>query len=354
MIGIDDDHLGRAARGAARLDRTGSAVADLEEAHEARRLAAARKLFARATQAGEVGAGARAVFEQARLADPEVHDAALVHQIVSDRLDKAGVRLRVLVGRGGFGQNAGFVVDIVVALRGAVDAIGPVQAGVEPLRAVRCGALGGEHIAHLVEISAGVFLGREIAALPAPVGPSAGEAIKDLFGRGLAAEGRAFGRNAAPQERRDTLFLDLLHLGRDARLAEVFLGDDIARNLAPLGRDLAVVELEDDLAIGIANLRGGQAELDLAIGVVAGFREISFDFHRTLPLHDRRCGLLNSPARRALECLSKREQIPIADKPLAFGVSGPSVQGPGFLGLCPCHHMDTKSCVRFVGPHNLT
>jgi hypothetical protein len=44
------------------------------------------------------------------------------------------MRLRVLVGGLGLGQLAGFGVDIVVALAGAVDAVGPVQAGVEPLR----------------------------------------------------------------------------------------------------------------------------------------------------------------------------------------------------------------------------
>ena len=43
MIDVDDDHLGRAARGAAGLDGAGRAVADLEEAHQARRLAAARQ-----------------------------------------------------------------------------------------------------------------------------------------------------------------------------------------------------------------------------------------------------------------------------------------------------------------------
>ena len=99
VIDIEHHHLGGAAGGAARLDGAGSAIADLEEAHQAGRLAAARELFARAAQCGEIGAGARAVLEQARLADPEVHDAVLVDQVVIDRLDEAGMRLRVLVGR---------------------------------------------------------------------------------------------------------------------------------------------------------------------------------------------------------------------------------------------------------------
>ena len=99
----------------------------------------------------EVGAGAGAVFEQARLAHPQVHDAALVDEVVLDRLDEAGMRLRMLVGRLRLGQLAGEGVDVEVALAGAVDAIGPVQAGVEPLRRVRRDALGGEHVGELVE-----------------------------------------------------------------------------------------------------------------------------------------------------------------------------------------------------------
>ena len=101
VIDVDDHHLGGAPRGAARLDGAGGAVADLEEAHQAGRLAAAREPLAFAAQRGEIGAGAGAVFEQARFAHPQIHDAAFVHQVVGDALDEAGVRLRMLVGGGG-------------------------------------------------------------------------------------------------------------------------------------------------------------------------------------------------------------------------------------------------------------
>ncbi len=50
----------------------------------------------------------------------------------------------MLVGRVRLGQLARLVVDIVVPLAGAVDAIGPVQARIEPLGRVRRGALGGQ------------------------------------------------------------------------------------------------------------------------------------------------------------------------------------------------------------------
>ena len=59
MVEIEDDHLGGAAGGAARLDRPGGAVADLEEAHQAARLAAAGERFAFAAQSREVGARCR-------------------------------------------------------------------------------------------------------------------------------------------------------------------------------------------------------------------------------------------------------------------------------------------------------
>src|SRR5690606_10568663 len=136
VIDIDNDHLGGTAGRAAGLDGARSAVADLQEAHEAGGLAAARKLFTFAAQIREVGTGARTIFEQARLADAKVHDAAFIDQIVADGLDEAGMWLRMFVGRLGLGQLASLPVDVKMALAGTIDAIGPVEAGVEPLRAV--------------------------------------------------------------------------------------------------------------------------------------------------------------------------------------------------------------------------
>jgi hypothetical protein len=51
-------------------------------------------------------------------------------------------------------------VDIEVALAGTVDAVGPVQAGVEPLRGVRRDALGGQHVGQLVIEGERVFFRR--------------------------------------------------------------------------------------------------------------------------------------------------------------------------------------------------
>ena len=134
VVGIDDDHLGRAPRGAARLDRARGAVADLEKPHQPRGASAARQLFALAAQRGEVRARARAVLEEPRLAHPEVHNAALVDEVIGHRLDEAGMGLGMFVGRVGLDQFAALPVDIEMPLRRPVDAIGPVQAGIEPLR----------------------------------------------------------------------------------------------------------------------------------------------------------------------------------------------------------------------------
>ena len=132
-------------------------------------------------------------------------------------LDEAGVRLRMLVGAGSRRATlAGAVVDVVVALARAVDAVGPVQAGVEPLRRVGRRLLGGEHEAQLVEEGAGVLLRVEIAALPAPIGPGAGEPVEDLARIVLGGRALAFGQRGerglvgdrAPQPGGDVVLLD--------------------------------------------------------------------------------------------------------------------------------------------------
>ena len=96
VVGVEDDHLGGAARRAAGLDRAGRAVADLEEGEEARGDAAAGEGLVEAADLREVGARARAVLEEARLAGDEVHDAALVHEVVLDVEDEAVVHHEVV------------------------------------------------------------------------------------------------------------------------------------------------------------------------------------------------------------------------------------------------------------------
>ncbi len=301
MIHVADHHLGRAPRRAARLDRTRGTVTDLEEAHQPRGLAAARQLLAFAAQAGEVGTGARSVFEETRLTHPQVHDAAFVHQIVLDRLDEAGMRLRVFIGAVRLGQLSSAVIDVEVALPRTVDAIGPVQTGVEPLRAVRRSHLAGQHIAHLVVIGARIGLGGEVATLPAPIGPGTSQTVEHLLGRGFAHDPlilrqrgqRLVIRDRAPQEFGNALLAHALQCGGDASLAEVFLRQHVRGHLAPAFGHLDGVVAEHDLAIRIANFGSGGCKSHRAIGAGRFRRELALDLHLprrpAVTAHSRRC-----------------------------------------------------------------
>src|SRR6201999_335917 len=105
-------------------------------------------------------------------------DAALVDEVGADALDEAGMRLRMLVGGFRAGQLVAEGSFVIMALAGTIDAVAPVQAGVQPLRRVRRIHLHRELVAQLVIEGGGVFSAGEVAALPAPIGPAAGEAIK--------------------------------------------------------------------------------------------------------------------------------------------------------------------------------
>ena len=64
MIGVNDHHLGRAPGGATRLDGAGCSVADLQKAHQARRLAAAGQMLARSAEHAEICPGTGSVLEE--------------------------------------------------------------------------------------------------------------------------------------------------------------------------------------------------------------------------------------------------------------------------------------------------
>ena len=318
VVDVDDDHLGGAPRRAAGLDRAGRPVADLQERHQPGGAPAAGEPLALAAQRREVRAGAGAVLEQARLAHPQIHDAALVDEVVAHALDEAGMRLRVLVGGGRLRELAGPVVDVVVALRRPIDAVGPVQAGVEPLRRVRRAHLARQHVAQLVVEGRGVLLGREIAALPAPIGPAAGKPVEDLLRRMLGDGALALGKLrqrlrvglGAPQEGGDGVLLDLLQARRDAGLAEVFLGEDVGRDLAPLGRHLDAVQPEDDRAVRVADLADRQPERDLRIRRLARRGVAPLDPHHAppMPRPDRRRPVFSTPWRAALPARRRRAE----------------------------------------------
>ena len=94
--------------------------------------------------------------------------------------------LRVFIGACRTGQFAGLMVDIEVTLAWPINTIGPMHAGVEPLRRVWCRHLRGQHETHLVKIGARIFLAGEVTTFPAPIGPGAGKTVEYLLGRFLA------------------------------------------------------------------------------------------------------------------------------------------------------------------------
>ena len=287
MIDVDDDHFGRASCCSPGLYGAGRAITDFEEAHEAGRAPAARELFVGAAERREVRARARAVFEEARFPDPQIHDAAFADEIIGNRLNKAGVRLGVFVGRRRLREFAGFIVNIHVPLAGAVNTVGPVQAGVKPLRRIRCGHLHGEHEAVLVEEGAGVVFCRKVAALPAPIGPRSSKAVKNLAGVGFAAVTfflREFGerclvRHGAPQPRGNLGFFRLLQAAGDAGLAEVFLRQNIGGDLTEVLGDIEAVKAEDNGAVGILDFRNRPAEGNSGVRRLASRRKAPRDLH---------------------------------------------------------------------------
>jgi hypothetical protein len=163
---------------------------------------------------------------------------------------------------------AGAVVDVVMALGGPVDPVGPVEARVEPLRRIGRAHLAAHHVAHVVEEGAGVRLGVEVTALPPPIGPRAREPVEELGRLGLAPARLFVGAvvvligSGAPQPGGDVLLADGPELLGHAGLAEILLGQDVTGDLRPPGGHLDVIELEDERPVRVADFARGFAELD--------------------------------------------------------------------------------------------
>ncbi len=98
MIGVEHDHLCRAAGRAAGFDGAGGAIENFEKRHEAARRAAAGEFLAGRAKLREVCAAAGAAFKDARFPDDAVKDAALIDQIVLNSKDVTRRNLRLSVG----------------------------------------------------------------------------------------------------------------------------------------------------------------------------------------------------------------------------------------------------------------
>ena len=91
----------------------------------------------------------------------------------------------MLVRVGGVFQLGRLGVNERMSLGWPLYAVSPMQTGVEPLGAVRCGSLTRNHITHLIEVRAGISLAGEVSVLPAPVGPGPCEPTEEPSSIGL-------------------------------------------------------------------------------------------------------------------------------------------------------------------------
>ncbi len=160
-------------------------------------------------------------------------------------------------------------IDSVMSLRRSLDAVGPVQTGVEPLRRIGGGHLSGQHIAGLVEEDPRVVLAGKVAAFPAPIGPAAGQSAKYLPGIGLLAGGRIPASGSTPlQPLRDSSFPYPLGLGRHTGPAKVFLRQNVHGHLRPGFRRLQLLHLEHHRSVRIDDARRARGKRDGGEGIL--------------------------------------------------------------------------------------
>src|SRR5207248_11269930 len=158
MVDVEDDHLRRAPRLAAGLDRPGRRVRAAHEADRPGRVAAFRELLLRRAQLREVEPGARAAAEDDSLTANPVEDR--LHRVV-DREDEARRALRLLL-----------------------------EADVEPHGRVERGVLVDEDRLQLGREGLGLLVVGEVAALLAPGDGGVDDATDHLLDARLAL-GRA-------------------------------------------------------------------------------------------------------------------------------------------------------------------
>src|SRR5207244_8186169 len=135
-----------------------------------------------------------------------------------------------------------------------------------------------------------------LAAIPAPIGPGAGQPVEHLLGGGLAPESLLLGQRGerrlvgdrAPQERRYALLLDALEPRRHAGFPKIFLRQHVGGDLGPGRRHFDRFRPEHHGAVRIADLARGQAKFDALVGGLTFLRVPPLDPHCSTPLARRR------------------------------------------------------------------
>ena len=171
---------------------------------------------------------------------------------------------------------------------------------------------------------AGVILAVEVAVLPAPVRPGAGEAVEDL-GRAALAAGvvGALGGLGAPEPLRHALLLDGDEVGGDAGLAEVLLRHDVDGDLRPVRGHADAGRLEDGRPVGVDDARVPGREGDSFERILTRGGEVSFDAHSLLPRLGRNRGRRQyaSRAPKSLGPKNHRGQVRVGTEHLHERVS---------------------------------
>ena len=122
-----------------------------------------------------------------------------------------------------------------------------MEACVKPLRGVRRNHLMREHVTELIVEGIAIFGRLEIAEVFPPRGPATGEALKHLSGVTLSTQLRL----AVCSDDRIPLLISLGHSG----FPEIFLCENVDRQLGPGFGNVDVVQLEHSRPVGITNFR---------------------------------------------------------------------------------------------------
>ena len=140
----------------------------------------------------------------------------------------------------------------------------------------------GQHIAGFIVKGALVFLAVKIFVLPAPIKPGKGQTVKHLPGVMLRA---VFGQDAAGiaaffAAAAQAPFFPLVDfIRRNARLAEIFLGNNIRGNLAPERRHNHRVFRKNRLAVRVADFAFPPLPNNIMIRAASTVRKKTVNFH---------------------------------------------------------------------------
>ena len=184
-----------------------------------------------------------AVFEDPGFADPEIHDPAIIHQVVRDAEDETRMRLTSFIRRCRPFQFSVRRVYEIMPLRLAGDAIALVQTGVEPLGGIGNACLVEDTVYEFFIKDLSVFGSSEIAIPFPPYLPAIGHTMGYLSDRGLSSQ-------------------RTVRLG-NAGFAEIFLGQYICSNLTPPRRHFHIVHLEHHFPAGVADHGGPEVVCEL-------------------------------------------------------------------------------------------